>query len=302
MPIVRLRALWLALFACIASHASAQNASAPMVSKIAAHPALWVVHSKSATAYLLGSVHVLPPNVEWHSPALDAAIANSDTFVFEAPLDDSGQTAGQEFIRAHGTLPSDTALPSLLDAQTLADYRKALALTHVAPESLDHVRPWLANIILELALIHAENYSPDSGVDRKVFAVARSEGKTMEYFETVQQQLSMLMPDSPKLELAEFDAGLKDIQTESDELGPLVDAWSHGDAARVGALLNADFENDPATRKALLDDRNAAWMTHLKRMLGERHTYFITVGAGHLAGPHGLPALLRRAGYSVDGP
>jgi uncharacterized protein YbaP (TraB family) len=294
--------LMLLLAALLSAQAPARAESSPLVAKIAAHPALWVVHSQNATAYLLGSVHVLPPNIEWHTPTLDAAIASSDIFVFEAPLDDSGQATGQEFIRTHGTLPPETALPSLLNASTLADYRKALALTHVPPESLDHLQPWMATIVLELALIRAEHYSPDSGVDRQVFAVAKSEGKTFAYFETVQQQLTMLTPTNPRLELAEFDADLKQIQTESDELGPLVDAWSHGDAARVGSLLNTDLESDPAAKKALLDDRNAAWMTQLKRMLAERHIYFITVGAGHLAGPHGVPALLRKAGYRVDGP
>jgi uncharacterized protein YbaP (TraB family) len=302
LPIADRNLLWAVAFACAASRAFALDAAPPVTSKIIAHPVIWIVHSKNATAYLLGSVHVLPSNVDWHSPKLDTAIASSDVFVFEAPLDDAGQTAGQEFIRAHGVLPPDTALPSLLDTQTLADYRKTLEITHVPPESLDHMRPWFAAIVLEIDLMRTENYSPDSGVDRQIFAVAKGDGKPIRYFETVEQQLSMLLPKSAKLELSEFDTDLKGLQTEQNVLGPLVDAWSHGDAAEVGKLVNIDMESDPAMKKTLLDDRNEAWMAQLKRMLAERHTYFITVGAGHLVGPHGLPSLLRKAGYAVDGP
>lgn len=261
MPIADRGLLWAVAFACIASRAFALDTAPPVISKIMAHPAIWVVHGKSATAYLLGSVHVLPSNIDWHSPKLDTAIASSDVFVFEAPLDDAGQAAGQEFIRAHGLLPPDTALPSLLDAQTLADYRKTLDITHVAPELLDQMRPWFAAIVLELDLMRIENYSPDSGVDRQIFAVAKGEGKSVRYFETVEQQLSMLLPKNPKLELSEFDADLKGLQAEANQLGPLVDAWSHGDAAEVGKLINIDMESDPAVKKALLDDRNEAWMT-----------------------------------------
>jgi uncharacterized protein YbaP (TraB family) len=217
-------------------------------------------------------------------------------------MDNSGQTDGQDFIREHGTLPPEVALPSLLDAQALKDYRKILTLTHVPPESLDHTRPWLAAVILEVALARAENYSPDSGVDREIFALAKSEGKSVRFFETVAQQFALLMPDDPHLELAEFDADLKQLQTESNELGPLVDAWSHGDAAEVARLVNIDLESDPAARKSLLDDRNMAWVKQLRRMLAQSHIYFITVGAGHLAGPRGVPALLRKAGYNVEGP
>ncbi|MGD0189651.1 MAG: TraB/GumN family protein [Rhizomicrobium sp.] len=271
-------------------------------STIAAHPAMWVVHTKSSTAYLLGSIHVLPSNVDWHSPELDAAIASADTLVFEAPIDDSGVAAGQEFIRAHGTLPAGQSLPALLDAKTLADYQKAVALTRLPPDTLDHLRPWLASVVLEVAFIQQQHYSVESGVDRQVFAAAKTAGKTFRYFETVQQQLALLMPDKPKLELEEFDAQLKELQTEADELGPLVDAWSHGDVGEVGRLVNSDLDSDPGAKKALLDDRNKAWVVQLRRMLAESHTYFITVGAGHLVGPGGVPSLLRKAGYTVDGP
>jgi uncharacterized protein YbaP (TraB family) len=37
-------------------------------------------------------------------------------------------------------------------------------------------------------------------------------------------------------------------------------------------------------------------------MLGESRSFFVTVGAAHLAGPDGVPALLRADGYDVEGP
>ena len=40
----------------------------------------------------------------------------------------------------------------------------------------------------------------------------------------------------------------------------------------------------------------------LEAMLKQKHIFFVTVGAGHLTGPLGVPALLRKDGYKVDGP
>ena len=37
-------------------------------------------------------------------------------------------------------------------------------------------------------------------------------------------------------------------------------------------------------------------------MLKDDDNVFVTVGAAHLAGPDGVPALLRADGYDVDGP
>ena len=82
----------------------------------------------------------------------------------------------------------------------------------------------------------------------------------------------------------------------------MVDAWSTGDQKKLDKLINGDLDKFPEARKALLDDRNARWVPQIEAMLKEKHTFFITVGAGHLTGPAGVPALLRKAGYRVEGP
>ncbi|MGD0143766.1 MAG: TraB/GumN family protein [Rhizomicrobium sp.] len=278
-------------------------ADAPVVeAKIQANPALWTVHSANATAYLLGAIHILPANVIWHTPAIDAAIDASDTFVFEAPIDSTGQSAIAAFIRAHGLLPADVTLPSLLDDRGRRDYRDALALTKLPPDRLDQMRPWLAAIVLETTCMEQLHYSPTSGVDRQIVALATARNKSLAYFETDEQQLALLMPTDQKLEVQEFDAGLRQFRSDSASLGPLVDAWSQGNARLVGRLMNKELDTQPGAKKALIDDRNDAWVVQLDKMLREHHTYFITVGTGHLVGPHGVPALLRARGYAVEGP
>ena len=66
--------------------------------------------------------------------------------------------------------------------------------------------------------------------------------------------------------------------------------------------MNEELADQPEAKKALLTDRSARWALQIETMLREKRVFFITVGAGHLAGPDGVPALLRKAGYKVDGP
>ena len=61
---------------------------------------------------------------------------------------------------------------------------------------------------------------------------------------------------------------------------------------------NADAEQF----KAVLEDRNRNWLPKIEKMLHEKRTFMITVGAAHLPGPNGVVNLLRQAGYKVDGP
>src|SRR5271154_4359164 len=83
------------------------------VANIAAHPALWTVHSKISTVYLFGSIPLLPANVTWHTPAIDGAMESATPFVFEAPLDDKGKAEVADFVRQNGSLPEGQTLRSL---------------------------------------------------------------------------------------------------------------------------------------------------------------------------------------------
>ena len=276
---------------------------APSAVPIAAHPALWAVHGPKGTLYLLGSIHVLPPHIVWRTPEIDAALKAANTFVFEIPMGASQQADIQLFIKDNGYLPPGTALPSLLTPEARKDYAAALALTHVPPEKLTSVRPWLALLVMETGMVTQQHLSADEGVARQVYAYAlKRGGARFGALETTAQQLKLLMPEDQSLEVQEFDAGLKDLLNETTSINDLVMAWARGDTAKLNDLMNSGFKENPRAEKALFDDRNRAWTAKLETMLGERQVFFVTVGAGHLAGPKGVPALLRHDGYRVDGP
>ena len=197
-------------------------------------------------------------------------------------------------------LPPDKALPSLLDARARKDYRTALAAAHADPATLVHLRPWLAAIVMETSELQNAHYSRADGVDVQLWDYANAQHKKIETFETIEQQLALLMPKDQKLEKEEFEAELKELQTSSGEIGTLVDAWCDGRIEEVARLMNKGLSTTPGAMKLLIDDRNARWAKRLEAMLAEPHTYFVTVGAGHLGGPHGLAALLKARGYASD--
>ncbi|HEX3431533.1 MAG TPA: TraB/GumN family protein [Rhizomicrobium sp.] len=289
-----------ALFFPFITPATAAAEAPPVIATIKAHPALWTVHSSNATAYLFGSVHLLPPNIDWHSAAIDAALKSSDVFVFEAPMGAEGQAQTEAFVRANGMLPANEALPSLLDPRARKDYRTALAAAHADPAAVVHMRPWLAAIVMQTSALQASHYSRSGGVDLQLWDYANTQHKKIEIFETIDEQLALLMPKDQKLEKEEFEAELKELKTSSGEIGALVDAWCDGRISEVARLMNEGLSTTPGAMKLLIDDRNARWAKRLDIMLAEPHTYFITVGAGHLAGPHGLPALLKARNYKVE--
>lgn len=290
-------------FAFLPLHAFAEAPAQPVLAKIATTPAIWTVHGPKGTAYLFGSIHILPPNMQWQTPQVAAALKASDTFVFEIPMDDSTQTRIADFVRDNAFLPKGETLPALLTDKVRKDYSDALALTGVAPERLIDKRPWFAALVLEVSYMGQRRLSADAGVDKQVYKEALAAGdKQFRALETPEEQFRLLMPDDRSLELSEFDQSLKELLKDQGVVGDMIDAWAHGDVKTLGHLMNDGLKTDPKMAKALFEDRNARWVNKISAMLNEDHTYFITVGAGHLAGPQGVPAMLRAKGFKVDGP
>lgn len=267
-----------------------------------ARPSLWHVQGRQGDVYLLGSVHILPPDVQWRSPPIQDAIARADVFAFEVPQDKKSQAQVQALIAAKGYLPPGQSLRPLLKKSAQADFDAALASSGLAPSAVENTRPWLAGLQLLFAQIAKLKFAVENGVDSQLIAEAERAGKPLRYLETIEQQFALLAPDDRALEMEEFEAGLKDLKDIGGEIQPMVNAWSKGDQKTLDRLINGDLDRFPKARKALLDDRNKAWVPQIAAMLKEKQTVMVTVGAGYLTGPKGLPALLRKAGYKVVGP
>jgi uncharacterized protein YbaP (TraB family) len=281
------------------AHAQAQPALPPP-SK--AFPTVWHIKSGQAEVYLLGAVHVLPSDVHWRTPQIERALSRSDVFVFEVPEDTKSVQQLQDMIQAHGFLPAGQSLRGELDPAALPDYDAAVAASGLPAAGVDHERPWLAGIQLMFAQMAKLHYGTSNGVDSTLMVEAAENRREMRYFETIAEQFALLAPDDPKLELQEFESGLKDLRDLAADVEPMMKAWGEGDQAKLDELINGDLDQFPEARKLLLDDRNKRWVPKIEAMLKEKHVFFICVGAGHLTGAGGVPALLRADGYKVEGP
>jgi len=277
---------------------------APVVyAEIPANPALWTVHGSKGTAYLFGSIHALPAQVDWHTKEIDAAMAKSDVLVFELAMDKGFQDRVQTYVRERGMLPPGQHLRDLLSPDTRKEFDGEIADLGISQTAIDRMRPWLAALTIDVADMQKHNYSSSSGIEMQLEGSGSTDKRPVIGLETVEQQLALLAPTDPKLELQSFEASLKtEGRSSGEQVGPLLDAWIHGDVARLDRLMGRDLAHYPKARKLLLDDRNKAWAAKISDLLGTPKTYFITVGAAHLGGAHGVPNLLRAKGFKVEGP
>lgn len=266
----------------------------------ASHPSLWAVSDADTTLYLFGTVHLLPQDTDWHFPALDKALADSQTLYLEITDDDPAHMS--TLVLRHGM---DLAHPltSLLSPFERGRLERAARLAQVpgGVAALDVMRPWLAALTLTVAPLRQAGLDPAAGVDRTLRALFEQRGKPVRALESAEEQIRFLADMPQSMQLALLRSTLRDTDRATVDLKAIIEAWKTGDDEALARLQNDLMRREePALYRRLLVERNDAWARRIAAMLQEPGTVFIAVGAAHLAGPDSVQAQLARAGIVAE--
>ena len=263
----------------------------------AAYPALWVVEGAHSRVYLFGTIHILKPDRKWHSPVLDAAIAESRELWLEVP--DAGDvTAVLPSLESLGLDPTHP-LSSKLSKTDLARVDAAARTMGAGGEAaFEPFRPWFVGMMLSTLPLLKAGYDPNSGVDQQLRNTFVAAGKTVRGFETIDQQLHFLADLPQDEEVAFLDTTLDSVDSAASNTERIVALWSNGNVSELAATED-DVRRDPALYNALVVSRNAAWAQQLDARLRQGGVSFVAVGAAHLAGPASVQADLTKRGYRV---
>lgn len=294
-------ALTLALSGCAATLTSTEEAPAASAASATAQarPPLWVVRDADSTLYLFGTVHLLPKGVNWRTPEVVRALAESEEVWFEIAEvgdDAAGAAAMQKLMPTLGLdprRPLSTKLPQA-DRTRLQAAATALGLP---PAQLEPFRPWLAALTLTVTAIQKAGFDPNLGVDVLLARAARDQNKPIKALETVEQQLRFFADLPPAIELEFLRATLDDIDAGPETLRALADSWARGDLRSFERLFLDEMRQEhPELYRVLLVDRNEAWARAIQAELAGSGVSFFAVGAGHLVGPDSVQERLEARG------
>jgi len=248
-----------------------------------ARPPLWRVSDGDTTVWLLGSIHLLPANVHWRTPAVERAIAESRELVLESSPDDSADFAG---------MASGADLPPLA-ARVPAALRPALDATMkrsgVAAATLDRRKSWAAAATLATGQAVAAGASARHGVERILWDDFA--GRYRAAFHRAADQVRAL----DALPAAMQDRMLVAALDPGQSYAATLRAWEQGDLA---ALARTDA--DPVLGEQLVVGPNRRWSRWVAAWMRRPGVVLVAVGAGHLAGADSLPAMLARQGLKVE--
>jgi hypothetical protein len=292
----RLLALWLGCFLCAV-------AAVPMWAAAASSNGaglVYQVEGPNGRFYLAGSMHLLHAERASLPAPLERAYRNSASIVMEIDTDDGdAQDAGARLLEAAQLAP-DTSLQALLGEARWNTVRTALAEAGFDAERASRFEPWGLALLLTQAGFARQGYTSAAGVEQQWTERARRDGKPISGLETAAMQIALLDGLDMNVQRQMLDLTLEEVQEMPQMLDELEDAWRAGDLQRLEALLLEGYRQMPELYTALLVERNRRWVSQIRAWPTTSPPRLVLVGALHLVGEQGLPALLQRAGYTVE--
>lgn len=277
----------------------ATTATAPAAAATAAKPALWSVSDADTTIYLFGTVHVLKPGLTWFDGAVRDAFDKSDTLVLELVLPED-PAAIQPALMKHGIAMTGPTLREKLTPEQRTRYEAAVKAVGQQPEAFDRFRPWFAANNIGLLAVAKEGYDPNSGAEKVLTDAAKAAGKRIAAFETLDIQFGFFSGLPERTEIGFLTMTVDEFDEAGSSINRMVDRWAAGDPDGLAAILNESLVKLPEMDRVLLSERNANWTTWIAERMQQPGTVFVAVGAGHLAGPNSVNAMLAKRGVTVN--
>lgn len=267
---------------------------------VSAATSVWKAQKGTSVLYLGGTCHLLRES-DYPLPAeFDTAYKASDTVVFETDIGKFQDPSTQQKFLANAMYADGSTLEKHLSARAYGELRAYCEANGIPLEVFNRLKPSMLMVTLT-AMELLKLGVTQQGVDMFFYTLANKDKKGVEGLETVEEQINYIvtMADGNEDEFVTYS--LKDMKTVRQQFDDLANAWRKGDAEKLNELMIADLKTrQPKLYEKLIVKRNRNWLSAIDTYQKTRRTRFVLVGIGHLVGPDGIIAALKKKGYRVD--
>lgn len=259
---------------------------------------LWRVTKGGHSSWLYGTLHVGRQPWMFPGPQARMALQSVDRLALELDLLDPSTMS-----RVMSLMTAEPAAPPLPEA--LARRLKSLAETWCAGPELASLKPELQAVSLTVSAARRAGLEAAYGADLFLALQARRLGKPVVSLETPESQMGVLLQPNPDETVRFVDHALSEMESGQalPTLERLAQAWARGDWNELSHYAEwcrcLDTDEDRALMRKINDERNVAMAAQVASRHEAGEKLFVAVGALHMIGPQGLPALLAARGFEV---
>lgn len=264
------------------------------------HPVMmWQMSGDNNSVYLLGSVHLLRKEDHPLPAIIDEVYGEAETLIMEMDMDDVDPIEAQKLVTELGLIEDDRSLSDLMGPSLYAEAEVFAANVNIPLAMLASTEPWLAAITVEQLMLTRIGFNPEYGIENHLASKAGSDRKEIIGLETVRQQLEFLDNMTIESQRSLLLQSLEDSNEIETVMEDLIHAWRYGDLEFLEREMLAEMKEYPELYKTIVVDRNRNWVERIDALLSDEDDYLIVVGALHLIGDDGVPALLAERGREV---
>tara|TARA_B100000768_G_scaffold150908_1_gene145875 strand:+ start:89 stop:1261 length:1173 start_codon:yes stop_codon:yes gene_type:complete len=258
---------------------------------------LWRFVSDTSTVYIAGSLHLLKEGLYPLPNQYEQAFNLTSKLVLEVNTDQLSPTEIYAKTQTAARLTEQRYLRESFSAQDYSRLAQTAALYGVPLQALQSYKPAMVYTQLSLMGFVALGYEPDLGVEEHFSK--NTPPQDILQLESLDLQLSFLFAQSMETQIAVLMDTVKQFDAIETVASRLVQAWATGDDATMASLIteqNGDSKLLNDFSKQLLDNRNEGMSKKIAGYLNTNESYFVLVGAAHLAGPNSIIKLLEKSG------
>jgi uncharacterized protein YbaP (TraB family)/23S rRNA maturation-related 3'-5' exoribonuclease YhaM len=261
---------------------------------------LWEVRSETATAHLLGSIHLFKKEMYPLDREIEEAFHRSGVLVVEADLLAGEGGERQKRILQGALYPESDSLANHISKETRD------LLTRMFPvlslDSVSRLKPWALAMTLAVQEYQKMGWDYEYGID-VYFLKKAANGKQVREIEHPDFVIDMLNGFSDEHQDLFLQYTLLDLDGIEEKTDSIIRAWTAGDAAAMEKILSGIIHEHPRLLPmvdALLYKRNVNMAARIEEYLKEKGEFFVVVGAAHLVGEKGIVELLKKKGIPVE--
>jgi uncharacterized protein YbaP (TraB family) len=265
-----------------------------------AESSVWKVQKDKSVMYLGATCHILRETDYPLPPEFDKAYKASEIVVFETDIGKLQDPSVQQKLLAQAIYADGSTVDKHLSAQAYGELSAYCKSNSIPLETFKRFKP---SMLIEMltAMEFMKLGVTQQGVDLFFYGLASKDQKIVEGLETVEEQIDCIasMADGNEDDFVTYS--INDMKNIKQQFEILANAWRKGDAEKLDELMVTELKTKlPKLYKKLVIDRNNKWFPLIEAYMNTPQTEFILVGAGHLVGPEGIIALLKKKGYSVE--
>jgi uncharacterized protein YbaP (TraB family) len=266
-------------------------------------PALFRLVSKETTMYFFGSVHLGTADFYPLPDIVEDAFQKSGNLVVELNVSAVSPMAAYVYMASMLMYKNPDALAAHISPELSAKVEKSMAEFGMSAAAYKQMKPILADMTLSSLAAKRFGFDENLGVDMHFLELAQKLQKPIYELESAEEQFGHLAAIPEDAAILSLATTIDEMPTLESQFTALISSWKTGDMDALIRESTKAYREHPGlapVSEILIDKRNLNMANRIEALIKKGGTYFVVVGAMHLAGKGNVIEQLAGRGYTIE--